>query len=185
MLAYLIELDGDVHGPMYEKFEEELGELNKKQQGACSTAGDVVRQISKYKAAFPSDAVVAAILILDASWVGAVIDLRSNPESDSLKVVQVRAFGEIGDPWSLIPMALKGDRPAVCAEEGQLPPCGSHLCNLTALSFRPVVVFRLRLPCEPVGDLLICLSGQFLDQSSYGVTLMPGDAFTLRLRFHT
>jgi hypothetical protein len=29
----------------------------------------------------------------------------------------------------------------ITAEEGQLPPCGSHLCNLTALSFRPVVVF--------------------------------------------
>jgi hypothetical protein len=82
-------------------------------------------------------------------------------------------------------MARQVYRPAVCAEEGQLPPCGSHLRNLTALSLRPVVVFRLRLLCEPVGDLLICLCGQFLDQGSYGVTLMPGDAFKLRLRFHT
>jgi hypothetical protein len=29
MLAYFIELDGDVHVPMYEKFEAELGEGNR------------------------------------------------------------------------------------------------------------------------------------------------------------
>lgn len=31
MLAYLIELDGDVHVPMYEKFEAELKELKARQ----------------------------------------------------------------------------------------------------------------------------------------------------------
>jgi len=31
MLAYLIELDGDVHVPMYEKFETELKELKARQ----------------------------------------------------------------------------------------------------------------------------------------------------------
>jgi hypothetical protein len=31
LLAYFIELDGDVHVPMYEKFEAELGELRKKE----------------------------------------------------------------------------------------------------------------------------------------------------------
>lgn len=31
MLAYLIELDGDVHVPMYEKFETELKELKGRQ----------------------------------------------------------------------------------------------------------------------------------------------------------
>lgn len=31
MLAYLIELDGDVHLPMYEKFEAELKELKARQ----------------------------------------------------------------------------------------------------------------------------------------------------------
>jgi hypothetical protein len=31
MLAYLIELDGDVHAPMYEKFEAELKELKARQ----------------------------------------------------------------------------------------------------------------------------------------------------------
>jgi hypothetical protein len=31
MLAYLIELDGDVHLPMYEKFEAELRELKARQ----------------------------------------------------------------------------------------------------------------------------------------------------------
>jgi hypothetical protein len=31
LLAYFIELDGDVHLPMYEKFEAELSELNKKE----------------------------------------------------------------------------------------------------------------------------------------------------------
>jgi len=30
LLAYFIELDGDVHVPMYEKFEAELEELKKK-----------------------------------------------------------------------------------------------------------------------------------------------------------
>jgi len=30
LLAYFIELDGDVHVPMYEKFEAELAELRKK-----------------------------------------------------------------------------------------------------------------------------------------------------------
>jgi hypothetical protein len=30
LLAYFIELDGDVHVPMYEKFEAELEELRKK-----------------------------------------------------------------------------------------------------------------------------------------------------------
>jgi hypothetical protein len=30
LLAYFIELDGDVHLPMYEKFETELAELKKK-----------------------------------------------------------------------------------------------------------------------------------------------------------
>jgi hypothetical protein len=30
VLAYFIELDGDVHVPMYEKFETELAELRKK-----------------------------------------------------------------------------------------------------------------------------------------------------------
>jgi hypothetical protein len=31
VLAYFIELDGDVHVPMYEKFEAELAELRKKE----------------------------------------------------------------------------------------------------------------------------------------------------------
>jgi hypothetical protein len=31
LLAYFIELDGDVHLPMYEKFESELAELRKKE----------------------------------------------------------------------------------------------------------------------------------------------------------
>jgi hypothetical protein len=31
VLAYFIELDGDVHVPMYEKFEAELAELKKKE----------------------------------------------------------------------------------------------------------------------------------------------------------
>lgn len=31
MLAYLIELDGDVHVPMYEKFEAELRDLKARQ----------------------------------------------------------------------------------------------------------------------------------------------------------
>jgi hypothetical protein len=31
LLAYFIELDGDVHLPMYEKFEAELAELKKKE----------------------------------------------------------------------------------------------------------------------------------------------------------
>jgi hypothetical protein len=31
VLAYFIEPDGDVHVPMYEKFEAELAELRKKQ----------------------------------------------------------------------------------------------------------------------------------------------------------
>lgn len=31
LLAYFIELDGDVHVPMYEKFEAELEELRKKE----------------------------------------------------------------------------------------------------------------------------------------------------------
>jgi hypothetical protein len=31
VLAYFIELDGDVHVPMYEKFEAELSELRKKE----------------------------------------------------------------------------------------------------------------------------------------------------------
>ena len=31
LLAYFIELDGDVHLPMYEKFEAELGELKTKE----------------------------------------------------------------------------------------------------------------------------------------------------------
>jgi hypothetical protein len=31
LLAYFIELDGDVHVPMYEKFEAELRELKKKE----------------------------------------------------------------------------------------------------------------------------------------------------------
>ncbi len=31
LLAYFIELDGDVHVPMYEKFETELEELKKKE----------------------------------------------------------------------------------------------------------------------------------------------------------
>jgi hypothetical protein len=31
LLAYFIELDGDVHLPMYEKFEAELEELKQKQ----------------------------------------------------------------------------------------------------------------------------------------------------------
>jgi hypothetical protein len=31
VLAYFIELDGDVHVPMYEKFEAELTELRKKE----------------------------------------------------------------------------------------------------------------------------------------------------------
>jgi len=31
MLAYLIELDGDVHVPLYEKFEAELKELKARQ----------------------------------------------------------------------------------------------------------------------------------------------------------
>jgi hypothetical protein len=31
LLAYFIELDGDVHVPMYEKFEAELAELRKKE----------------------------------------------------------------------------------------------------------------------------------------------------------
>jgi hypothetical protein len=31
LLAYFIELDGDVHLPMYEKFEAELEELKKKE----------------------------------------------------------------------------------------------------------------------------------------------------------
>ena len=36
-LAYLIELDGDVHVPMYEKFEAELAELRKKEDTkACA-----------------------------------------------------------------------------------------------------------------------------------------------------
>jgi hypothetical protein len=30
MLAYLIELDGDIHVPMYEKFEAELKELKER-----------------------------------------------------------------------------------------------------------------------------------------------------------
>jgi hypothetical protein len=48
LLAYFIELDGDVHVPMYEKFEEELRELKKKEDikaraqrllRSCSDAG--------------------------------------------------------------------------------------------------------------------------------------------------
>ena len=38
LLAYFIELDGDVHIPMYEKFESELRELKRKrrtQERAC------------------------------------------------------------------------------------------------------------------------------------------------------
>lgn len=31
LLAYFIELDGDVHVPMYEKFESELAELRQKE----------------------------------------------------------------------------------------------------------------------------------------------------------
>jgi hypothetical protein len=31
LLAYFIELDGDIHVPMYEKFEAELEELKKKE----------------------------------------------------------------------------------------------------------------------------------------------------------
>jgi hypothetical protein len=31
VLAYFIELDGDVHVPMYEKFEAELAELRRKE----------------------------------------------------------------------------------------------------------------------------------------------------------
>ncbi len=31
VLAYFIELDGDVHVPMYERFEAELAELRKKE----------------------------------------------------------------------------------------------------------------------------------------------------------
>jgi hypothetical protein len=32
LLAYFIELDGDVHVPMYEKFEAELAELKQKEE---------------------------------------------------------------------------------------------------------------------------------------------------------
>jgi hypothetical protein len=32
LLAYFIELDGDVHVPMYEKFEAELNELKQKEE---------------------------------------------------------------------------------------------------------------------------------------------------------
>jgi hypothetical protein len=32
LLAYFIELDGDVHVPMYEKFEAELAELKRKEE---------------------------------------------------------------------------------------------------------------------------------------------------------
>jgi len=35
LLAYFIELDGDVHLPMYEKFEAELAELKAKEAIKC------------------------------------------------------------------------------------------------------------------------------------------------------
>jgi len=46
LLAYFIELDGDVHVPMYEKFEAELRDLKKKED-ARARARSLLRSYSE------------------------------------------------------------------------------------------------------------------------------------------
>jgi hypothetical protein len=46
LLAYFIELDGDVHVPMYEKFEAELRDLKKKED-ARARARNLLRSYSE------------------------------------------------------------------------------------------------------------------------------------------
>jgi hypothetical protein len=55
LLAYFIELDGDVHVPMYEKFEAELAGLKKegRYKGACPAAVARLRHITTYRTVSP------------------------------------------------------------------------------------------------------------------------------------
>lgn len=63
LLAYFIELDGDVHVPIYEKFEAELDELKKKED----TKDRARRLLLAYKRAGGRKAIAAKNLSFNSS----------------------------------------------------------------------------------------------------------------------
>ena len=63
LLAYFIELDGDVHVPMYEKFEAELEELKKRKD----TKDRARRLLSVYKRSGGRKAIASRNLSFNSS----------------------------------------------------------------------------------------------------------------------
>jgi hypothetical protein len=63
LLAYFIELDGDVHVPMYEKFEAELEDLKKRED----TKDRARRRLSGYKRCGGWKAIASRNLSLSSS----------------------------------------------------------------------------------------------------------------------
>jgi hypothetical protein len=63
LLAYFIELDGDIHVPMYEKFEAELEELKKRED----TKDRARRLLAGYKRSGGRKAIASRNLSLSSS----------------------------------------------------------------------------------------------------------------------
>lgn len=63
LLAYFIELDGDVHVPMYEKFEEELSVL----KAAADVRGRASERLARYRQAGAGNAILSKNLSLSSN----------------------------------------------------------------------------------------------------------------------
>lgn len=63
LLAYLIELDGDVHVPMYEKFETELTAL----KSAASVRARASERLARYRQSGTGNAILSRNLSLSSS----------------------------------------------------------------------------------------------------------------------
>ena len=63
LLAYFIELDGDVHVPMYEKFEAELAAL----KATSDTRARASQRLARYKRSGDEKAIMSRNLSLSSS----------------------------------------------------------------------------------------------------------------------
>ncbi len=63
LLAYFIELDGDVHVPMYEKFEAELTKLN----AAADVRARASQMLERYRRSGTGNAIMSKNLSLSSS----------------------------------------------------------------------------------------------------------------------
>lgn len=63
LLAYFIELDGDVHVPMYEKFEAELAQL----KATADVRSRASQRLARYKRSGEENAIISRNLSFNSS----------------------------------------------------------------------------------------------------------------------